>query len=198
MSPQMSTAKSSIAWERTPNSLINRVPSGDLWEQLALGVGYQMNWLKKIHSSEPKVKALKFNFRAFAFRAFALCRVSRIVRRTHPRSALVKGRTFNSGYSALDFQWRRPKIREISWKHPFSIYLLFIVRSRNSRINDPIRFTSNAKWPVSRRWSSALGISFKEFSAFHGKDSIVFAQVFMEIVPPIGIDIQISFCVVED
>src|SRR5215471_15372759 len=37
---------------------------------------------------------------------------------------------------------------------------LFIVRSRNSCINDPIRSTSssNAKWPVSRRWSSALGI----------------------------------------
>src|SRR5262245_48757109 len=38
---------------------------------------------------------------------------------------------------------------------PFSTYFLFIVRSRNSCINDPIRSTSssNAKWPVSRRWS---------------------------------------------
>src|SRR5262249_23746013 len=44
---------------------------------------------------------------------------------------------------------------------------LFIVRSRNSCINDPIRSTSssNAKWPVSRRWSSALGISLLKSSA---------------------------------
>src|SRR5215472_17011476 len=42
-----------------------------------------------------------------------------------------------------------------------------IVRSRNSCINDPIRSTSssNAKWPVSRRWSSALGISLFKSSA---------------------------------
>jgi hypothetical protein len=47
------------------------------------------------------------------------------------------------------------------------IYFLFIVRSRNSCINDPIRSTSssNAKWPVSRRWSSALGISLLKSSA---------------------------------
>src|SRR4030095_14201880 len=44
---------------------------------------------------------------------------------------------------------------------------LFIVRSRNSCINDPIRSTSssNAKWPVSRRWSSAPGISLLKRSA---------------------------------
>src|SRR5207244_10721113 len=44
---------------------------------------------------------------------------------------------------------------------------LFIVRSRNSCINDPIRSTSssNAKWPVSKRWSSALGISLLKSSA---------------------------------
>src|SRR5213079_944458 len=50
---------------------------------------------------------------------------------------------------------------------PFNTYFLFIVRSRNSCINDPIRSTSssNAKWPVSRRWSSALGISLLKSSA---------------------------------
>jgi hypothetical protein len=54
-----------------------------------------------------------------------------------------------------------------SWQRPFSTYFLFIVRSRNSCINDPIRSTSssNAKWPVSRRWSSALGISLLKSSA---------------------------------
>jgi hypothetical protein len=45
--------------------------------------------------------------------------------------------------------------------YALNTYFLFIVRLRNSCINDPIRSTSssNAKWPVSKRWSSALGIS---------------------------------------
>ena len=60
-----------------------------------------------------------------------------------------------------------PGSKEISWRRLFSIYFLFIVRSRNSFISDPIRSTSssNAKWPVSRRWSSALGISLFKSSA---------------------------------
>ena len=48
-------------------------------------------------------------------------------------------------------------------------------------------------------------ISFKEFSALHRKDSIVFAPsdqrgglLFAEILLPVGKDIQIPFCVVED
>ena len=48
-------------------------------------------------------------------------------------------------------------------------------------------------------------ISFKEFSSLHRKDSIVFAPsdqhgglLFTEMLLPIGIDIQIPFCVVED
>src|SRR5215813_14966653 len=69
---------------------------------------------------------------------------------------LVKGLTFKS--------------KEISWQRPFSTYaalFFFIFRSRNSCINDPIRSpsSSNAKWPVSRRWSSALGISLLKSSA---------------------------------
>src|SRR5215469_9531258 len=49
----------------------------------------------------------------------------------------------------------------------FNTCFLFSVRSRNSCINDPIRSTSssNAKWPVSRRWISALGISLLKSSA---------------------------------
>src|SRR5689334_5924478 len=52
-------------------------------------------------------------------------------------------------------------------QRPFNMHFLFIVRSRNSRINDPIRSSSssNAKWPVSRRWSSAPGISLLKSSA---------------------------------
>src|SRR5215475_13930295 len=55
----------------------------------------------------------------------------------------------------------------ISWQRPFNAYFLFIVRWRNSCISDPIRSTSssNAKWPVSRRWSSAVGISLFKSSA---------------------------------
>src|SRR6267142_567473 len=48
-------------------------------------------------------------------------------------------------------------------------------------------------------------ISFIEFSTLHRKDSIVFTPsdqrgglLFTEILLPIGIDIQIPFCVVED
>ena len=49
MSPQMSIAKSSIAWGKNGKfEVINRVPSGDLGERLAVGVGYQIGWLKKI------------------------------------------------------------------------------------------------------------------------------------------------------
>src|SRR5207248_11206511 len=67
----------------------------------------------------------------------------------------------------LRYPMEDPKSKEISWQRPFNTYFLFIVRSRNSCINDPIRSTSssNAKWPVSRRWSSALGISLLKSSA---------------------------------
>jgi hypothetical protein len=48
-------------------------------------------------------------------------------------------------------------------------------------------------------------ISFKEFRARHRKDSIIFAPgdqhrglLFTKILLPIGIDILIPFCVVED
>ena len=51
----------------------------------------------------------------------------------------------------------------------------------------------------------AWDIPFVEFSTLHRKDSIVFAPsdqhgglLFTEILLPIGIDIQIPFCVVED
>src|SRR5262245_59161935 len=76
-------------------------------------------------------------------------------RRTHLRSDFVKRLTFNSGSFHCISDGEDPKSKEISWQRPFSTYFLFIVRSRNSCINDPIRSTSssNAKWPVSRRWS---------------------------------------------
>src|SRR3954465_6618615 len=59
------------------------------------------------------------------------------------------------------------QLEEITWGHPLSSHFLLIVRSRKSCINDPIRSTSssNAKWPVSRRWSSAPGISRLKSSA---------------------------------
>src|SRR5262249_32224128 len=88
-------------------------------------------------------------------------------RRTRLRSDFVKRQTFNSGSFHCRSNGEGPKSKEISWQRPFNTYFLFIVRSRNSCINDPIRSTSssNAKWPVSRRWSSALGISVLKSSA---------------------------------
>src|SRR5205823_14564160 len=67
----------------------------------------------------------------------------------------------------LHIRWRGPKIKRDLLAAPFQYLFLVIVRSRNSCINDPIRSTSssNAKWPVSRRWSSALGISLLKSSA---------------------------------
>ncbi len=88
-------------------------------------------------------------------------------RRTHLRSDFVKRLTCNSGSFHCISDGEDPKSKEISWQRPFNTYFLFIVRSRNSCINDPIRSTSssNAKWPVSRRWSCALGISLLKSSA---------------------------------
>src|SRR3954470_13784981 len=71
----------------------------------------------------------------------------------HTKGPPSSSRTFNSGSSPLDIQWRRTQIKRDLLATPFSAYFLFIVRSRNSCINDPIRSTSSstAKWPVSRR-----------------------------------------------
>jgi hypothetical protein len=85
----------------------------------------------------------------------------------HPCAAGAHRRTFNSGSFHSISNGEDPESKEISGQCLCSTYLLFIVRSRNSRINDPIRSnsSSNAKWPVSRRWSSALGISLLMSSA---------------------------------
>src|SRR6516164_3099675 len=55
-------------------------------------------------------------------------------RRTHPRSAFVKSRSFNSGSFHCISNGDDPESKEISWQRPFSTYFLFIVRSRNSCI----------------------------------------------------------------
>src|SRR5262245_18984971 len=60
-------------------------------------------------------------------------------RRTHLRSDFVKRLTFNSGSFHCISDGEDPKSKEISWQRPFNTYFLFIVRSRNSCINDPIR-----------------------------------------------------------
>ena len=81
-------------------------------------------------------------------------------RRTHLRSDFVKRLTFNSGSFHCISDGEDPNQKRSFWR-PFNTYFLFIFRSRNSCISDPIRSTSssNAKWPVSRRWRSAPGIS---------------------------------------
>ena len=47
-------------------------------------------------------------------------------RRTHPRSACVKGRTFNSGSFHSTSNGEDPKSTEISWQRPFSTYFLLL------------------------------------------------------------------------
>ena len=86
--------------------------------------------------------------------------VTQVHRSTHRYSRTRRQRR-TLGVSAEKNNRENPESKDISWQRPFGTYFLLIVRSRNSRINDPIRSTSssNAKWPVSRRWSSALGIS---------------------------------------
>src|SRR5215813_3246854 len=71
---------------------------------------------------------------------------------------------------------------------------------------NPIHFFFQCEMARVEKMEFCTGnISFKEFSPLHRKDSIVFAPsdqrgglLFTEILLPIGIDIQIPFCVVED
>jgi hypothetical protein len=84
-----------------------------------------------------------------------------------PARVRLRQTSFNSGSFLCISDGEDQQSQEISWRRPVNTYFLFIVRFKNSCINDPIRSTSssNAKWPVSRRWSSALGISLFKSSA---------------------------------
>ena len=71
---------------------------------------------------------------------------------------------------------------------------------------NPIHFFFQCEMAGVEKMELCAGnISFKELCTFHRKNAIVFAPsdqrgglLFTEILLPIGIDIQIPFCVVED
>ena len=86
------------------------------------------------------------------------------------------------------------------------ISCLLFGRETHASTTNPIHFFFQREMARVEKMELCTGnISFKEFSSLHRKDSIVFAPsdqrnglLFMEILLPIGIDIQIPFCVVED
>src|SRR5262249_33051614 len=90
-----------------------------------------------------------------------------------------------------------------------SIYLFLVYCSVEKLMHqrpNPIHFFFQREMARVEKMELCTGnISFIEFGTLHRKDSIVFAPsdqrgglFFTEILLPIGIDIQIPFCVVED
>src|SRR6266487_2117604 len=107
-----------------------------------------------------------------------------------------------------DIRWRGPKIKRDLLATPFQ-YLFLVYCSVEKLMHqrpNPIHFFFQREMARVEKMELCTGnISFKEFSTLHRKDSIVFAPsdqrgglLFTEILLPIGIDIQIPFCVVED
>src|SRR6516165_7882242 len=108
----------------------------------------------------------------------------------------------------LHIRWRGPKIKRDLLATPFQ-YLFLVYCSVEKLMHqrpNPIHFFFQREMARVEKMELCTGnISFKEFSTLHRKDSIVFAPsdqhgglAFTEILLPIGIDIQIPFCVVED
>src|SRR5436305_9183907 len=91
-----------------------------------------------------------------------------------------------------------------------ALQCLFLVYSSVEKLMhqrpNPIHFFFQREMARVEKMELCTGnISFIEFSTLHRKDSIVFTPsdqrgglLFTEILLPIGIDIQIPFCVVED
>src|SRR5437667_9306520 len=107
-----------------------------------------------------------------------------------------------------DIRWRGPKIKRDLLSTPFQ-YLFLVYCSVEKLMHqrpNPIHFFFQREMARVEKMELCTGnISFKEFSTLHRKDSIVFAPsdqrgglLFTEILLPIGIGIQIPFCVGED
>src|SRR5262245_18904264 len=93
--------------------------------------------------------------------------------------------------------------------YPPSPYLFLVYCSVEKLMHqrpNPIHFSFQREMARVEKMELCTGnIPLIEFSTLHRKDSIVFAPsdqhgglLFTEILLPIGIDIQIPFCVVED
>src|SRR5438874_6788681 len=107
-----------------------------------------------------------------------------------------------------DIRWKGPKIKRDLLATPFQ-YLFLVYCSVEKLMHqrpNPIHFFFQREMARVEKMELCTGnISFKEFSTLHRKDSIVFAPsdqrgglLFTEILLPIGIGIQIPFCVGED
>src|ERR1700741_3977568 len=110
-----------------------------------------------------------------------------------------------------DIQWRGPKIKRDLLATPFqylrgSFLVYCSVKKLMHQRPNPIHFFFQREMARVEKMELCAGnISLKEFSTLHRKDSIVFAPsdqrgglLFTEILLPIGIGIQIPFCVEED
>src|SRR5499433_2131339 len=107
-----------------------------------------------------------------------------------------------------DNRWRGPKIKRDLWQRPFQyVFLVYcsVEKLMHPRPN-PIHFFFQREMARVEKMELCTGkISFVEFSTLHRKNSIVFAPsdqhgglLFTEILLPVGKDIQIPLCVVED
>src|SRR5205807_632488 len=107
-----------------------------------------------------------------------------------------------------DIRWRGPKIKRDLLATPFQ-YFFFVYCSVEKLMHqrpNPIHFFFQREMARVEKMELCVGkLPFVEFSAFHRKDSIVFAPrdqhgrlLFTEILLPIGIGIQIPFGVVEN
>src|SRR5262245_47678309 len=125
-----------------------------------------------------------------------------------PEVRLRQTSNFQFRVLLLHMRWRGPKIKRDLLATPFQyLFLLYcsVEKLMHQRPN-PIHFFFQREMARVEKMELCTGnISFKEFSTLHRKDSIVFAPrdqrgglFFTEILLPIGIDIQIPFCVVED
>src|SRR5260370_41413736 len=125
-----------------------------------------------------------------------------------PKIRLRQRSNFQFLVLPLHIQWRGPKIKRDLLATPFQ-YLFLVYCSVEKLMHqrpNPIHFFFQREMARVEKMELCTGnISFKEFSTLHRKDSIVFAPsdqrgglLFTELLLPIGIDIQIPFCVVED
>src|SRR5258708_11686780 len=106
----------------------------------------------------------------------------------------------------------QPRLEQKPWQPlsklggcSFARFLNAVEKLTQQRLN-PIHFFFQREMARVEKMELCTGdISFVEFSTLHGKDSIVFAPSdqhgglsFTEILLPVGKDIQIPFCIVED
>src|SRR5262249_36128443 len=183
---------------------------GSRWGDIQV-FNLQNTWITVLMESNDTCHGRLQPFRSKRRGCYALGEKVCCFRRTHPRSAFVKGLTFNSGSSLLHIQWRGPKIKRDLLATPFQYLCCFFLvycsveKLMHQRPN-PIHFFFQREMARVEKMELCTGnISFIEFSTLHRKDSIVFAPsdqrgglLFTEILLPIGIGIQIPFCVVED